>query len=138
MKMVNQDEEHLRLLSILYYVKGGLTACGACVGGAYAVIMGGVLTAVSQAPNGPPPFVGPMIFIIVGFAVMLIGTLAGLTIWTGRNLARKKNYTFCFVIAAIICLSIPLGTALGVFTMVVLLRPSVKQIFEEAASAPAS
>ena len=28
MKMVNQDEEHLKLLSILHYVWGGLTGFG--------------------------------------------------------------------------------------------------------------
>ena len=132
MKMVNQDEEHLRLLSILYYIWGGLTAFGACFVCGYAVIAGGVLTAASQSHNGPPAFVGSLVFVIIGFVVLLIGTIAGLTIWTGRNLARKRNYTFCFVIAALICLNVPLGTALGVFTIVVLMRPSVKQMFEEA------
>jgi hypothetical protein len=130
MKMVNQDEEHLRLLSILYYVKGGLTAFGTCFFGGYAVILGTALTAASQSHNGPPVFVGPLVFVLVGFVVLLIGALAALTIMAGRNLARRKHYTFCFIMAAILCLSVPLGTALGVFTMVVLLRPSVKQLFE--------
>ena len=130
MKMVNQDEEHLRLLSILYYVWGGLTAFGVCFVGIYAVVAGGVLTAASQSHNGPPVFVGPMIFVVLGFVTLLIATVAGLTIWTGFNLAKRKHYTFCFVVAALICLNVPLGTALGVFTIIVLTRPSVKEMFD--------
>jgi hypothetical protein len=41
------------------------------------------------------------------------------------------------VIAIITCLSVPLGTALGVFTLIVLARPSVKQLFERRTAGPA-
>src|SRR5262245_20658320 len=131
MKMVNQDDEHLRLLSILYYVKGGLAAFGACIGLGVAVVAGGAFTAAAQSHNGPPVFLGPMIFAIIGFGTLLAGAVAALTIWTGRNLAQRKRYTFCFVMAVILCVvSIPLGTALGIFTIIVLQRPSVKNLFE--------
>jgi hypothetical protein len=138
MTMVNQDEEHLRLLSILYYVWGGLTALGACFTGVYALVGGGLLTAVSQTEqDGPPAWVGPMVFVIMGAVFVLIAVMAWLTIWTGRNLARRQRYTFCMVVAVITCLSFPLGTALGVFTLVVLSRPSVKQLFGQGTPAAA-
>lgn len=35
------------------------------------------------------------------------------------------------VVAGVSCLSIPLGTALGVFTFIVLSRPSIVRLFEE-------
>jgi hypothetical protein len=131
MTMVNQDEEHLRLLSILYYIWGGLVACGSCFGALYAIIGGGVMTAAATqgGHDGPPAFVGVMFFLVGAFIVLVVGTIAVLSILTGRNLARKQNHTFCFVIACLSCLSVPLGTALGVFTIVVLMRPSVKQLF---------
>lgn len=137
MKMVDQDEEHLRLLSILYYVWGGLTAFFSCFGVIYAVF-GGVMmiTAAAQTQNGPPAWFGAIFFLIGGFVVLLAGTIAGLTIWTGRNLQLRKRYTFCIVMACVSCLSIPIGTALGVFTIIVLMRPSVKQLFGQP-SAPA-
>lgn len=137
MKMVNQDEEHLKMLSIFHYVWGGLAACGVCFGGLYAIIGGGIMAFAPQAqgPNGPPAAVGG-IFLLVGcFIILLAGTMSVLTILAGRNLARRKGYTFCFVIACISCLSIPLGTALGVFTIIVLQRPSVKQMFDVVPSA---
>ena len=37
------------------------------------------------------------------------------------------------VIAALECLSVPLGTLLGVFTLVVLSRPSVRDSFDRPA-----
>jgi hypothetical protein len=48
----------------------------------------------------------------------------------GRSLAARKRYTFCIIVAAISCTFFPLGTALGVFTILVLSRPSVKALFE--------
>ena len=132
MSMVNQDEEHLKLLSILHYVWGGLTACGLCFGGLYAVIGGGIMAAATQAhgQNAPPAFVGMIFFLIGGIIALLAGTISVLTILAGRNLALRKRYTFCFVMACISCLSVPLGTALGVFTIVVLQRPTVKAMFQ--------
>ena len=133
MSMVDQDEEHLRLLSILHYVWGGLTAFGGCIGGIYAIVGGGLLTAAAtQGHNAPPAWVGGFMLVIGGFIVLLVITYSALAILAGRCLARKQHYTFCIVMACIECLSIPLGTALGVFTIVVLSRPSVKQKFGRA------
>ena len=137
MSMVNQDEEHLKLLSILHYVWGGLAAFGVCFGGLYAIIGGGIMAFAPQAqgPNGPPAAVGGIFLVIGCFIVLLAGTVSVLTILAGRNLARREGYTFCFVMACLSCLSVPLGTALGVFTIIVLLRPSVKQMFGVTPSA---
>ncbi len=131
MSLVNQDEEHLKLLSIFHYVWGGLTACGCCFGGFYALLGGGFMAAAgqNQGQGAPPAFFGG-IFLVVGiFIALLAGTMSVLTILAGRNLARRTNYIFCLVIAAITCVSFPFGTALGVFTIVVLQRPTVKQMF---------
>ena len=66
MNMVNQDEEHLKLLSILHYVWGGLAAFGCCVGGFYALVGGGVMVAavVNEGHNGPPAAIGGVFFLI--------------------------------------------------------------------------
>ena len=138
MTMVNRDEEHLRILSILYYVWGGLSALGACFLGAYAVIGGTILTAVSQSEREPAAaWAGIVIFLVMGTLFLLVAAVTWLTILTGRYLAQRRRYTFCLVIAIITCLSVPLGTVLGVFTLMVLQRPSVKQLFGQTAPAPA-
>ena len=52
----------------------------------------------------------------------------------GRSLARHRRYTFCLVVAAILCLFVPFGTLLGVFTIIVLVRSTVRARFLGAVS----
>ena len=59
-------------------------------------------------------------------------TAAVLLAWSGRCLAQRRRYIFCMVMAAIACLFVPLGTVLGVFTIVVLAKPEVKATFDQA------
>jgi hypothetical protein len=68
----------------------------------------------------------------VGFAAIMIlfgWAFAFCMILAGRSLAARRRYTFCIVMAAIGCLFMPFGTVLGVFSVIVLLRPSVKELF---------
>lgn len=66
----------------------------------------------------------------VGSAFALLGWIfAVLVAVAGRKLAKRRGRTFCMVIAALCCLMVPFGTILGVFTLVVLSRPSVQALF---------
>jgi hypothetical protein len=65
--------------------------------------------------------------IVIG---LLIEAMTACTLLAGYNLSRKKRYLFCFFIACIYCIQIPLGTILGVFTIVVLARPGVRELFD--------
>ena len=126
---MNRDEDHLRLLSIFHYVWGGLTVCLSCFGLIH-IVVGIGLTAASFQQSGPPKWFGPL-FAMVGMMVVLVGVVSGgLTIWAGRCLDQRRYRTFCMVVAVLSCFSFPFGTALGVFTLVVLSRPSVKALFE--------
>jgi hypothetical protein len=129
---MQQDEENLRLLSIFHYVVGGLAALLACFPIIHVIV--GIALIVWSAdpdPNGeaPPAFVG---WLFVGFASVgiIVGWCVAVCIITaGRFLAQCKHYTFCLVVAATECLFMPFGTVLGVFTIVVLVRENVKEMF---------
>jgi hypothetical protein len=54
---------------------------------------------------------------------------AGFVITAGRFLAKRKHHTFCVVMGAVECIFMPFGTVLGVFTLIVLTRESVKHLF---------
>ena len=70
------------------------------------------------------------IFVIMGGTIMVLGWVyAGCVIYAGRCLAKRKRYLYCLVMAGICCLFFPFGTALGVFAIIVLIRPSVKELF---------
>ena len=57
-------------------------------------------------------------------------TLACFMIAAGRKLRGRRSRMFCLVIAGIECAFVPLGTVLGVFTIIVLVKDSVKAMFE--------
>ena len=86
---------------------------------------------------GPPPGYSnnmPLEFswvlvIFGGIVGVIVAALAACNFVVGYSLGQRKNYVFCFVIACLICINVPLGTILGVFTLLVLSRPSVKESF---------
>ena len=130
-QMVNQDLEHLKILSICFYVKAGLMTLTGLFFSIY-IFFGAVFIAadIPRQRNEPPPELLGGFF--VGFGLVFMGIfflLAFLAFWAGRSLTKHKNYTFCIVIAALVCLSMPLGTILGVFTIIVLMRDTVKALF---------
>lgn len=132
---INRDEDHLRLLTIFHYVCAGLAALFACIPVIYLVLGLVMIFAPNVFGPGkdqPPKFVG---LLFVGFAAVFIvlgWSFAALLAWAGRCLAQRKHHTFCFVMACVACLFQPFGVVLGVFTIIVLLRPSVKRLFERA------
>jgi len=142
-KQQQTDKQQVNLLAIFHYVLGGISALVSCI--ALIHITLGILIvsgAMSGGRGGPPKALG-LIFIIIPGLLMLCGwTLAVCMIVAGRRLARFRSRTYCLVIAGIECLMMPLGTVLGIFTIIVLMRDSVRQLFEgsgaPAAAVPAS
>ena len=131
---MNSDAEHLRLLSIFHYVVAGLAGLFSFFPLLYAG-MGGLFLWAAQHPsfnqnNQPPPPVLGWIFIGLGMFGFLIGlTMAIFILLASRALAHRKRYTLALVVACIECLFMPFGTVLGVFTLIVLSRESVKALF---------
>lgn len=129
---MNQDQEHLNLLSIFHYIVGGIAALFSFFPIIY-LIVGVLFLMIPQRFSGsgpPPPFFLGWIFIFIGAGFMLVGlAFAACVILAGRYIVRHKHYIFCLVIASLNCLFMPFGTILGVFTIVVLMRPSVKALF---------
>jgi hypothetical protein len=126
---VNEDLQHLKLLSIFHYVMAGLTGLFSLLPSFHLVLFS-VFLADPEVQGEPPVRVimGLMMAMIVAMIFAGLAFAACLAA-AGRYLAQQRNYTFCLVIAAISCLLVPLGTVLGIFTILVLMRPSVKERF---------
>ncbi len=84
---------------------------------------------VARTDNPPPPWFGAIFAGIGALVFVSVEGMAALSFFTGRFLSRRQHHTFCVVISAFNCLSLPLGTALGVFSILVLQRSSVKALF---------
>jgi len=87
-------------------------------------------------PPFPEKFIGAILIVFGSIFILFGWAFAVLLAVAGRCLARRKGYTFCLVIAGISCLFMPFGTILGVFTIIVLSRPSVKELFAPADASP--
>jgi len=133
------DRSHLELLRIFHYVMAGMAALG-CLGlGAYAVLIPIIFRRISrdivdtgesmpewrQFEELVPLFIG--LVVVVALAQLVFGVLSFLC---GRYLHQRRNRMFCIVVAALTLLSFPLGTALGIFSLVVLSRPAVRDAFD--------
>src|SRR5262249_13693013 len=83
--------------------------------------------------KNPPPFKPEDLFkVLIWF--YLIGAVfflacAVLNLLSGLFLRRRQNRTFSMVVAGINCLHIPFGTILGVMTLLVLGRDSVRKSY---------
>lgn len=131
----NDDEYHLDLLGTLHWVLAGIAA----VAGLFPILhitIGFIVIVASVAGEGAEPgsrgmgvLMGVM-FIGIGTAIIVMSWVVAYCLYlSGKYLKAHTNHTFCMVIAVLICFSFPLGTALGVFTILVLIRPSVRQMF---------
>lgn len=129
---MNQDQEHLKLLSIFHYVVGGIAALFAffpICHLSFGIAM--VADALSGRSGSSGALLGfGLMFVVIPALFILIGLAYAISVLlTGRFIAHRKRHTFCFVVACINTLFTPFGTVLGVFTIIVLLRPSVKALF---------
>ena len=129
-QIADRDAEHLRLLSIFYYVLAAFNALASCFCLIF-LLVGVVLIVVgAQSSDAAVAVVFGGFFVGMAAFALAIGVgVAALLYYTGRFLGERSHYTYCFVIAVLCCLSVPLGTVLGVFTLVVLSRPTVKALF---------
>ncbi|HLP06836.1 MAG TPA: hypothetical protein VK178_01620 [Opitutaceae bacterium] len=137
---MDQDHEHLRLLTIFHYVVAGIAALFACFPlihlavGLFFILAPASMTGSGQPP--PPAFLG-WIFVIFASCFILAGwTFAACVLYAGRCLAKRRRLLFCQVMAGVECMFMPFGTALGVFTLLVLTRPSVKPLFDDQRPTP--
>jgi hypothetical protein len=138
---MDADEEHLRLLAVFHYVLGGIRLFYACLPLLY-VLIGAIMIGaplLSRDPDAAPIAVVGVFFVAMGAVVALLGlAFGGATIFAGMCLAQRRHYTFCLVMAALNCIAVPIGTVLGVLTIVVLVRPGVQGLFgRQGAGAPA-
>lgn len=89
----------------------------------------------SSAERNAQIAAGAVFIVIAVIMVAVMWAIAIAIIVAGVNLRKRKAYTFCIVMGAIECIFMPLGTILGVFTLVVLNRPGVKALFENPSAA---
>ncbi len=138
-----RDREHLKLLEIFYYIAGGSKALFALFPllymgmGVFFILLSSHMPARSAA-DAPPAIVGWLMVAFGGLLSLVIGALAAVQLYAGLCIHRRRRRAFCLVAAAVSCLNMPWGLALGVFTFLVLSRDSVATLFSDGERARAA
>jgi hypothetical protein len=136
----NGDVEQLRLLGIFHFVAAGLSFVGVGFLFLHYVMMHAILAspAAWKNPNGGGPS-PQQFFDIFKWFYLIFGMLAiagGLgNLLSGLFIVKRKFRLFSMIMAAVNCIMVPFGTILGVFTLVVLLRDSVRKAYEPPSAA---
>lgn len=128
---MNDDIQQLNLLSIFHYVVAAMLALVGCFPIIHLVL--GIAIVSGAFPEGqgepPPQFIGVFFIACASFMILLCWAFAIALCVAARRLKQHVGYYYCLVVAAVACTFIPFGTVLGVFTIIVLMRPTVKSLF---------
>lgn len=131
---MSENENNLRMLSIGYYIVAGLTFLIASLPILH-IVMGILIIQGKMAGQGSGEmqrYVG-WLFLFFGSAAITFGWAQAIcTLIAGLYIKNHKCHTFCVVVAAINCMFMPFGTILGVFSLLVLLKPEVRQLFNSS------
>jgi hypothetical protein len=130
------ESEQLKLLAIFHFILAGLTlATGVMAIWQLMAIhqtfahFSKAFPAQSGASPPAPDFFPPIPVwpsIAVGTLIMIVSLALALS---GFFLLKRRHRMFILIVAGLNCLSVPLGTVLGVFTIVVLGRDNVRTAF---------
>ncbi|MFZ5895051.1 MAG: hypothetical protein ACOY0T_28585 [Myxococcota bacterium] len=139
------DQSDLKTLAICHYAYAALLAFGGLVPVVMVLFGVGLVTSLAATASGTTTpaadvaaggfMVGGVLLVIMGAVTFLVWVKAGLVLFSGLSLRRGKHRTLSQVVAALCCLNVPLGTLLGVFTLMVLARPSVRAGYDYNANA---
>ena len=136
-----EDAEHLSALSIGHFVLSGVAVLGAAptllygVAGAklmeefgsdLSMAMGDI---PGQSPDAMLQDLSSLVTTLIVSAVVLAVVSAVHLLVVGVMIRKRRLWTFCYLTGCGECLMFPFGTILGIFTILVLSRPSVKRLF---------
>lgn len=126
--------EHVRLVGILWMAYSALHA----VGGVAVIMVAQVIFGhVIRIPNGPPPEVAMWLRPILSFIGWLLLVKAAAGLIAGWGLLQRQEWarTVALVVGFVALLNVPIGTALGVYTLWVLLPAQSDEEYRALAQA---
>lgn len=132
-----QKEQYLDILALIYYVLAALGVLITLFVVAIMVFATTIPMIAAASDSGPSIGVMELVMGCIGFIVLAITLVScGIQAWAGWCLQHRKGYVLVLIVSALMLLSVPLGTVLGVLTIMLLSEPEVKALF--GAGQPAS
>jgi hypothetical protein len=116
----NRVREHVKLVGILWMAYSALHLVGGVI---LLLISNFVIVKIGEIPNGPPPEMMMWIRPVISIVGWLILAKAAIGIIAGWGLLQHEEWArvFALVVGFLALLNVPIGTALGIYTLWVLL-----------------
>jgi hypothetical protein len=124
---VEQKKNYLDILAVFHYVYGGFSLVVTFMVLAFVGV--GMGAATGWGHNWDPE-AGCVMAVVFFFVLIFAGGISVLNLLTGRALQTRRGYVLSLVTAGVNCLNLPLGTLLGIFTLILLADPTVRPMFD--------
>jgi len=124
---LEQKKNYLDVLAVFHYVYGGFSLLITLL---VLGLLGIGIGAASGWGRRWDPTEGCVLAVVFFFVVVLAGGISVLNLLTGRALQTRRGYVLSLVTAGVNCFNLPLGTLLGIFTLILLSDPAVRPMFE--------
>ncbi|SRR5258708_7000389 len=115
-------DRNLHALAICYRILGALA-------GLVLTFFTILMLSTSSLSGGSFPVAG-LVFVLP--LLLICGTVVFGVFEVASSLKNHERRTFCLVVAWLVCALFPLGTVLGVFTILQLMQPEAERAFSEA------
>lgn len=127
----NRVQEHLKLLAILWFAFGAFSVLGGAIMFTLANTIFVHIQDFGTPPEVPPSFLHS-VFMVIGFAILV---KAAVEILAGWGLLKHESWAriLAIVLAFFALLGFPFGTALGVYTLWVLLPAQSERDYAQEA-----
>ena len=136
---MEEDIRYLNLLAIFHLIVAGIVGLLACLPLIELFISVPMLKdvpyALSQNEFFSQTTLAPLIFILIPSGITVVGWMFAIAIaLNGYYLKNRKWLDYCMVVSGMETIFMPFGTILGVFAMILLTKPNIKNLFDEETS----
>lgn len=140
-EQTDKFEKQLKVAGVLFMVLAGFCLLGLLLLPLHYMMMKSMMQSFEQIdfpkrqdrPDLRQMFqtMQPSLYLMYGFMGSLGLLFGGMSLVTGINLYRKTHRTLCIIGSAAVCIWFPIGTALGVWTLLILFDKASRSLFEE-------
>jgi hypothetical protein len=133
---MDDEIRYLNLLALFHIVVGaiaGLFSCFPLINLSIGLSMlEEIPKTIAQGDMFSPFALLPIMFILLPTGIVVVGWMFAIAIaLNGYYIKERKWLTYCLVMSGVETIFMPFGTALGVFTIILLTRPSIKGLFDQ-------
>jgi hypothetical protein len=133
---MEEDIRYLNLLAIFHMIVAGIVSLLSCLPLLDLFIgvpmLKDVPYALSQNEFFSQTTFVPLMFILIPSGIAVIGWMFAVAIaLNGYYLKNRTWLNYCMIMSGIETIFIPFGTVLGVFTIILLTKPNIKNLFDE-------